>query len=647
MAPARSSAAPVRRRGAWGASFVAVLALAMAAALGVITLVDYVFTGQELRGQILDDLRATTAAQGRAVAFAADVADAAGRPAGNDTALAVVRQAEGVEQAFLVHPAPPGPQPARSPDGLRHDQVTVPDYEPEIARQVDRDGRATVRVGVHDMLGYAPVSPGLVLVVVRDGDVVDARLAALRRKMLPVFLLGLPLGLLVCYLAGGRRLARMHRQALDASVRDGLTGLGNRRAFREALHAATLDALRTGLPVGVALLDLDRFEQLNDEQGRAHGDEVLVGVARTLAGVRGGSAAFRLGGDEFALLQLGADAEQSAAEVDLVRAQLAARWPGLTLSAGIALVDPGRPDPGDLADRADAALYAARRAGGDRVVRDEEVSSAGAEALQDRENLLRLMQGERMTTAFQPIWDIEGRQVIAFEALARPLPDTGYPSPPAMFEAADRAGLVRELDELCLRVAFRTAVGLPPDARLFVNLHPSTMADPAFDPVALAAEATAAGLGPDRVTIELTESGVVPWRELQPRLALVRSLGFGLALDDVGAGDTGLQVLRYVDVDYVKVDRSIVTDAVSDRQARAVLSAVLSYAAETDCYVIAEGIETGEILDFVRSLRLRLHHAHVHGAQGYLLGRPGPGFDVPGGTALGQEAPVPAQRGTS
>lgn len=642
MARARSPVARARGRGAWGASFVAVLALSMGAALAVITLVDYAFTAQELRGQILDDLRTTTAAQGRAVALAVD---AVGQVAGDESALAVVRQADDVLQAFLVHPAPPGRPPTRLPDGLRPERVTAPGYEPAVARLVAGTGRAEVRVGVHHVLGYAPVGDGTVLVVVRDGDLVDARLGALRRRMLPIFALGLPLGLLVCYLTGGRRLARTHRQALDASVRDGLTGLGNRRAFREALHAATLDSLRTGLPVGVALLDLDRFEQLNDEQGRSYGDEVLVGVARTLAAVRGSSAAFRLGGDEFALLQLGADAEQSVTEVELVRSQLAAHWPGLTLSAGTAQVDPDRPDPGDLADRADAALYAARRAGGDRVVRDEEVVSAGAEALRERENLLRLIAGERMTAAFQPIWDIEGRQVIAFEALARPNPDTGYPSPPAIFDAASAAGLVRELDELCLRVAFRDAGDLPADARLFVNLNPSTMADPDFDPVALAAEATAAGLVPDRITIELTESGVVPWQQLQPRLALIRALGFGLALDDVGAGDTGLQVLRYVDVDYVKVDRSIVTDAVSDRQARAVLSAVLSYAAETDCYVIAEGIETDEILDFVRSLRLRLHHAHVHGAQGYLLGRPGPGFDVPGTAALAQDGPVPAQRG--
>jgi diguanylate cyclase (GGDEF)-like protein len=615
----------------WGASFVLVLALAMAAALAAITFLDYAFTSQELQRQLITNLSDTTASQARVVAVASrngpGSTPALHDETGEAAALATIRQTGGV-QAVAVVALTAGTSPVARGGSARSRAPLPTGYEPSAARQAVTTGLPLVRTGAGRLLSYAAVDGSRVLVVARDGDLLGRQLASLRRRTLPIFLLGLPLGLLICYLAGGRRLARMHRQALEGSVRDGLTGLGNRRGFREATSAATLDALRTGLPFSLVLLDVDRFEQVNDELGRALGDELLVDLARILSSPRGPGVAFRLGGDEFGLLLRGDDAITASAVVDVLRAALAARHPGITVSCGVACVDLERPDSGDLIDRADAALYAAKRAGRDRVVRFDEVSSAGAQALQDQENLLELIASSALTAAFQPIWNLADGRVIAFEALARPMPGTGYTSPATMFAAAERAGLVRELDELCLAAAFEAATELPEGARLFVNLNPTTMADPDFDPVALAGRATRAGLGPHRVTIELTENGVVPWKELQPRLELVRTLGFGLALDDVGSGDTGLQVLRYVDVDYVKVDRSIVCDAICDRQARAVLSAVLSYAAETDCYVIAEGIETDEILSFVRTLRPRIDHSQVQGVQGYLLGRPGPGFEV-------------------
>jgi EAL domain-containing protein (putative c-di-GMP-specific phosphodiesterase class I) len=229
---------------------------------------------------------------------------------------------------------------------------------------------------------------------------------------------------------------------------------------------------------------------------------------------------------------------------------------------------------------------------------------------------------------FQPIWDLSSDRVLGYEALARPAPGSGFVFPSEAFGAASRCGLTRVLDEVCISRALERVPEMPTGSRLFLNLHPDTLVDPKFDPTLFADVVAEAGLEVSRVVVEVTEQGQISSELLNQRLAELRALDFRIALDDVGAGNAGIQVLRTVRVDYLKIDRSVVAEALSSDAARAVLSALLAYAAEMDSYVIAEGIETNDMLGFVQALSLRAPRIQVGGVQGFHLGRPHSAFTV-------------------
>jgi EAL domain-containing protein (putative c-di-GMP-specific phosphodiesterase class I) len=174
-----------------------------------------------------------------------------------------------------------------------------------------------------------------------------------------------------------------------------------------------------------------------------------------------------------------------------------------------------------------------------------------------------------------------------------------------------------------VRSALRSAAELPPDALLFLNLAPPTLNPDADDDWLLRA-VTGAGLDPGRVVVELTERFGGRMASVLKSLRRLRAQGFQLALDDVGTGNSGLEMLRQVHADFVKIDRSIVLAASTDRSARAVLMAMATYARQTGSYVIAEGIEDRETFDFLRDIDDREPHPGriIQGGQGFGLARP-------------------------
>ena len=135
-----------------------------------------------------------------------------------------------------------------------------------------------------------------------------------------------------------------------------------------------------------------------------------------------------------------------------------------------------------------------------------------------------------------------------------------------------------------------------------------------------------AGYEPEQVVLEITERTDARKELLIPEAARLRSLGFNLALDDVGAGNAGLEMLRALPVDFIKIDRAVVANAVADRGARAVMLAIMAFARESGSFVIAEGIETEAMLELARDPEPEgeVRPAGAHGAQGFLLGRPAP-----------------------
>jgi EAL domain-containing protein (putative c-di-GMP-specific phosphodiesterase class I) len=236
----------------------------------------------------------------------------------------------------------------------------------------------------------------------------------------------------------------------------------------------------------------------------------------------------------------------------------------------------------------------------------------------------RLIAERKVGVAFQPIWNLERGTILAYEALARPDDEYGLAGPQEAFDIAERIGRVPELDALCRAAIFARGHELPADVLLFLNLSPQSLDHSLLAGDALVQAVTAAGLTPARVVLEITERSLARPAVVSREARRLRDLGFRIALDDVGAGSTGLEMLRRVPVDYLKIDREIVAGALTDATARSVLAAILAFAREAETRVIAEGIESEAMLDLLDQAGRARAGRPVYGVQGYLTGRPSP-----------------------
>jgi diguanylate cyclase (GGDEF)-like protein len=452
----------------------------------------------------------------------------------------------------------------------------------------------------------------------------DAQLNEVRKALALVGLLALFGGGVVFYLVGGRRLMRDHRAVLHRATRDGLTDLPNQRAFQDELPAAVASAVRYEDPLALAVLDVDDFKRLNDQHGHPYGDAVLGRVAQVLREARPGDRAYRIGGDEFALLLAHTDAAGGRVLARRLSRQFAKA--GIEVSVGVSGLRRGlRAET--LRAEADAALYESKRQGGGRSVHFDDIRERVVVMTPEKmEAVRRLIEERRLTTLFQPIWDLERETLLGMEALTRPDPAYGLSGPEEAFDVAEQIGRVRELDVLCVESALSCAPALDPGVLLFLNLSPLTLDLDADGQVWLAPLVERAGLSPQSVVIEVTERFGGRPRAVIKRLRRLREQGFKTALDDVGTGNSGLEMLRRIDAEFVKLDRSIVAAATTEPGARAVLMAMATFASQTGAFVIAEGIEDEDTLEYLRALDESdlASGAIVRGGQGFGLGRPSP-----------------------
>jgi diguanylate cyclase (GGDEF)-like protein len=439
------------------------------------------------------------------------------------------------------------------------------------------------------------------------------------------------LGVCALILAGYQRKVESARRAElaafeQASLTDNLTGLGNHRAFQEELDAQLARVGRRGGVLTLAVVDIDEFKGINDRNGHLHGDRVLAAMGALLSEVRKGDRTFRVGGDEFAIVLPDAESVQGSILMERIRQAAPKRLFGATLSIGIATMNASQPcDAVTLRAQADAALYAGKQSGRNTVMSYAEaergelvLSPAKAQALR------RLIDEGHVDVVFQPIWDSHSGRPFGFEALARPPAECGLSGPQEAFEIAERIGRAPALDAICLRAILNRAGELPPDALLFINIVPETLDRDLLSGNTLVDAVLDAGIAPGRVVIELTERAMPRLDIIVREAKRIQSLGFKLALDDTGAGNAGLEVLRQLPVDFVKIDRAVVMQAMTDPTARAIVASIVAIAHAMGACVIAEGIETTEALDFVRRDVMRGWHPEsgIRGIQGYLLGRP-------------------------
>jgi diguanylate cyclase (GGDEF)-like protein len=457
-----------------------------------------------------------------------------------------------------------------------------------------------------------------------DHSAFDAQLHEVRKVLILIGLLTLFGGGAVFYLVGGRRLMRDHRMVLRRATRDGLTDLPNQRAFQDEFPQTVAAATRYRDSFALALLDVDDFKLINDRHGHPHGDAVLERVAAVLRDSRPGDRPYRIGGDEFALLLGHTDAEGARTLVRrLSRALVDA---GIEVSIGVSALRPGL-QADTLRAEADTALYEAKRQGGNRTAHFDDIRDRVVVTTAEKKQAVRgLIEEGRLTTVFQPIWNFDAHKLLGVEALTRPDPSYGLSGPAEAFDIAEKIGRVHQLDMLCVRRALQAAPELAPGVLLFLNLSPLTLDLDAEGNDWLRLAVEEAGLSPRGVVIEVTERFGGRTASVVKCLRRLRKQGFQIAIDDVGTGNSGLEMLRKLDAEFVKLDCSIVAAAATEPSSRAVLLAMATFARQTGAFVIAEGIEDEDTLQFLRSIDQRdlIADTVIQGGQGFRLGRPSP-----------------------
>jgi diguanylate cyclase (GGDEF)-like protein len=305
------------------------------------------------------------------------------------------------------------------------------------------------------------------------------------------------------------------RARLDANL-DGLTMLGNHRAFQEELARQLEHAGRTGSSIALLLIDVDDLKRVNDERGHASGDELLMSVGRTvMSSMRRNDRAFRVGGDEFAVILPGADVDTA---LTAARRILAGALNGgdptrptepYSLSIGVS-ASPSPSIKGELLYRhADAALYWCKRHGrtnaaaydpGRHGVTPDERS------MEDLSAAIETIVAQRLLTpVYQPIFSLQTGKAVGYEGLIRPTEGSPLPDANSLFAAAERADRTVEIDFACLEVVAEGAGELEDGVYLGVNLSPRTLESEQFHPSDLTTIFGRRGIKPSQIVIELTE----------------------------------------------------------------------------------------------------------------------------------------------
>lgn len=253
-----------------------------------------------------------------------------------------------------------------------------------------------------------------------------------------------------------------------------------------------------------------------------------------------------------------------------------------------------------------------------RLIDDARASTALRRRIRERderESVLQIIYNRDLWTAFQPIVEMESRQVMGFEALARGPRGTDLEYPAALFGLASRFGLVDDLERACRKQSFVDWQSFGAPARLFINTVPATVRDTTFLGRGVL-DYLGPSLSPQFVTLEITEGQVIAninlYREAMHSFI---EMGFTFAIDDLGAGYSGLETLATLGASYLKIDMGLVREVHQKRVNQQVVKAILELGAGVGSAVIAEGIETREEAETLKDLGLRY-------AQGYLFGRP-------------------------
>jgi len=420
-------------------------------------------------------------------------------------------------------------------------------------------------------------------------------------------------------------------QLLHDAFHDALTGLPNRALFLNRLaHSVARARRRPAYLFAVLFLDLDRFKVVNDSLGHELGDKLLLEMAHRLqACIRPGDTAARLGGDEFTILLDDMDDPRDATAVaDRIQEALKPHFElgghevASSVSIGIALSTTGYSRPENLIRDADTAMYNAKSAGRARYqVFDRRMHEDAVARLRLETDLSRALERAQLRVHYQPIVALQEGRIDSFEALVRwEHPERGLVYPDEFIAVAEETGLIHGigwwvLQEACLRTAeWRKKFPGYADLKVNVNLSGRQFRQEAITET-IGRALREAGLGPDCVRLEITESVVMEnAQESREVLAALQGQGIRLCIDDFGTGYSSLNYLHSFDIDVLKIDRSFVR-RISRGHRPEIIETIIELSRSLEMSVTAEGLETKEQLAQLRELQCER-------AQGYYFSRP-------------------------
>lgn len=412
---------------------------------------------------------------------------------------------------------------------------------------------------------------------------------------------------------------------------DPLTGLANRRLFKNRLEKSVKQATRSGNSMALLFLDMDQFKRVNDTLGHDAGDVLLKEVANRLnQTVRENDTVSRIGGDEFTILLTDISSVQDVRVVaDKILRSMAKpiRVKGqdilTSVSIGITLTPDDSQDTNVLMKNADLAMYSAKEQGRNNYqFFSEEMNHSILEHLALEKEIKEAIERNQFTLFFQPKISLFDYTTTGVETLIRwEHPDKGLVSPDQFIPVAEETGQIIDIGNWVLEQACRQISSLirqnimPADAKVAVNLSAKQFTDPELAPrIRNVLEIT--GMPPRCLELEITESTLM--EDVEAAISImqeIKATGVSIAIDDFGTGYSSLSYIKRFPIDVLKVDRSFVMDIPDDKNDMAITAAVIAMAHKLGMNVVAEGVETDEQFKY-----LRLNNCDE--GQGYLFSRP-------------------------
>lgn len=422
---------------------------------------------------------------------------------------------------------------------------------------------------------------------------------------------------------------QLHAELLRLAHHDALTGLPNRIWLEQQMTQCLSDARERAQRAAIICLDLDRFKYVNDRYGHAIGDECLKRAGTMLTRrLRGMDTVARTGGEEFTILLAEVESVAAASmvakallEVFSVPVEIEDHKVLLGASLGVAVYPDHGADGLELWSRADAAMYRAKRAGGNRhVMLNPDITSSAAETAGIQAHMQATLEFEQFRLHYQMQYGMD-RQICGMEALLR-LPDStfGPVGPDRFVPIAEESGLIHPLGKWVIADACRQLTiwnsRLTTPISLSINISPLQLMRSGF--VLEVQEAIdGSGINPAWLHMEISERAILNIEELVKPMTQLATMGIRFAVDDFGMGNSSIRHLHRLPISTLKLDQSFIQQLCQSSRSYSIVKAVISMGHSLDMRVIAEGVENEDQIQVLREL-------DCDGIQGFFLSRPLP-----------------------